>query len=99
MQNLYDSLYDDGDVFSTNLCKSVMEKISGQRDPNTLSNYFNFEGYISANESLGGKNVNIIHINIRSLRKNFDLLQSFLKCLPKPLDTVAITETWLQEHT
>lgn len=43
--------------------------------------------------------LNVIHINIRSLQKNFDGLKSFLSCLPKPPDIIALTETWLQEHT
>ena len=99
MENLYTSLYDDNDELSTNLELSVIEKISGQRDPNSLSRYLNFEDYISATESLCANYFNIIHINIRSLHKNFDALKAFLNCLPKPPDIIAITETWLQEHT
>lgn len=99
MNNLYDSLYNYGDVFSTDLGINIIEKISGQRDLITLSKYFNFEEYISATDVLDGNYFNVIHINIRSLRKNFDFLQSFLKCLPKPPAIIAITETWLQEHT
>ena len=52
MENLYTSLYDDNDELSTNLELSVIEKISGQRDPNSLSKYLNIEDYISATESL-----------------------------------------------
>lgn len=37
MENLFYSLYDDNEVFSLNLEFSVIEKISGQRDPNSLS--------------------------------------------------------------
>lgn len=86
-------------MFSPNLFLNEIEKISGHRYPNTLSKYYNFEEYISTTESLGSDYVNLIHINIRSLRKNFVNLQSFLKCLPKSLDIVVITETWLLEHT
>lgn len=76
-----------------------LEKIAGHRDANSLSKYYNFEDYISATKSLSTNYLNILHINIRSLHKNFDVLKSFLKCLPKPPDVIAITETWLQEHT
>ena len=43
--------------------------------------------------------LNILHVNIRSLQKNFDNLVCFIKCLPKPPDIIAVTETWLKEST
>lgn len=43
--------------------------------------------------------INIIHMNIRSLKKNFDTLQTFLNSFPKPLDVIALTETQLRSTT
>ena len=37
----------------------------------------------------------IIHLNIRSIRKNFSLLESFLSFNDDYFDVVALTETWL----
>ena len=98
MDNLYHSLYDDDDVF-LNIGLDVIEKISGHRDPNSLSGYYNFEDYVSTITTLKNSYLNIIHINIRSIHKNFDVLKSVLNGLPKPPDVIAVTETWLQEHT
>ncbi len=98
MENLYKSLYDDlnqnNDVFNTlNFELNIIENISGQHDVNYLPKYYNFEEYSSATESLGNNYINIIHIHIRYLHKNFYLLKSFLNCLPKLPDVIAVTET------
>jgi len=39
--------------------------------------------------------VNIIHINFRSLKKNFDHVRLLLSNIKYPLTAVALTETWL----
>jgi len=39
--------------------------------------------------------VNIIHINCRSLKKNFDHVSLLLSNIKYPLTAVALTETWL----
>ena len=103
MENLYSSLYEDyirnNDNDNSNIELSVIEQISGHQDINSLSKYFNFDEYSSTVDSLDNNYLNIVHINIRSLHKNFDGLKSFLSCLPKTPDIIALTETWLQEHT
>lgn len=104
MENLYKSLYDDlnennDTCTNLNFEVNIIDKISGQHDINCLSKYYNFEEYSADTETLGNNYINIIHINIRSLHKNFDLLKSFLNCLPKLPDVIAVTETWLQETT
>lgn len=103
MENLYSSLYEDCNFNNDNdnhtLALNVIEQISGHQDINSLSKYFSFDEYSAAIDSLDNNYLNIIHINIRSLHKNFDSLKSFLICLPKTPDIIALTETWLQEHT
>lgn len=104
MENLYQSLYDDNimnnDTANTfNLELNQIEKISGHQDISCLSKYFNIEEYTTATRSLDKNYLNIIHLNIRSLHKNFDSFKSFLSCLPKPPEVIVITETWLQLNT
>ncbi len=104
MENLYKSLYGDlnqnNDAFNTlDFELNIIENISGQHDVNYLCKYYNSEEYSSATESLGNNYINIIHISIISLHKNFYLLKSFLNCLPKLPDVIAVTETWLQESS
>ena len=41
---------------------------------------------------------NLLHINCRSLSKNFDSLCSTLDCINIPFTAVAVTETWLKQH-
>ena len=101
MENLYRSLYDDlinDDNNQThNFDLDIIEKISGQSDINTLSKYYNIEEYCELLEPMGNYYINIIHINIRSIHNKFDTLKSWLNCLPKPPDVLALTETWLKE--
>lgn len=101
MENLYKSLYDDiiHNDCDGNSDISVIEKILGGHDLNALSKYFSFEEYTSVTDPLTNNYINIIHINIRSLQKNFDLLKSMLNCFPKQPDIIAITETWLKDST
>ena len=39
----------------------------------------------------------LIHLNIRSLRKNFGVLTSYISALNFRFDVIALTETWLKE--
>ena len=41
--------------------------------------------------------LNILHTNIRSLRKNGDELSVYLESLNKKFDIVCLTETWITE--
>ena len=104
MENLYKPLFDDinqkeDNIDAFNFETNMITKISGQYDTNSLSRYFNFQEYNSATDLLGKSYLNIIHLNIRSLHKNCGSLKSLLTCLPKLPDVIALTETWLQEHT
>ena len=101
MENLYKSLYEDiiHDDDTLNFDIEVIKKISGQYDISSLSRYYNIEEFSSVTEPFGKNYINILHVNIRSFQKNFDTLKSFLSCLPKPPDVLAVTETWLKEST
>ena len=101
MENLYKFLFDDliQDDDTHNFDIDVINKISGHSDISALSRYYNIEEYSTETEHMGKNYLSIMHINIRSLQKNFDTLKSFLNCLPKPPDVLAVTETWLKETT
>jgi len=51
-----------------------------------LNDFFKFDG---------GSAINLMHINCRSLKKNFREIVNFLGLLSKPLAAIAVTETWL----
>lgn len=98
MENLYFSLYDllnDDDNNDNSEFIDTIGKISGNHDINAQSKYYNIDEYTSAVNTNTNYYTNIIHLNIRSLSKNFDLLRSMLNCLPKHPDVIALTETWL----
>ena len=43
--------------------------------------------------------INVMHVNARSLKKNLCNLESLLNNIPGPVSAIAVTETWLTEHT
>ena len=53
-----------------------------------MNDFFNFN-YVSA--------FNLMHVNCRSLKKNFGPLNDLLSHLTHPLCAIAVTETWLTE--
>jgi hypothetical protein len=42
--------------------------------------------------------INILHINCRSLKKNFGSIKGLFNFISFPLFAIAVTETWLTEH-
>ena len=54
-----------------------------------LCNFFNFNDC----------SLNILHINCRSLNKNFQNIKNLLYPISQPLTAIAVTETWLTEST
>ena len=53
-----------------------------------LGQFFNFDDKNS---------INMLHINARSLKKNFCNIESLLANIPGLISAIAITETWLSE--
>jgi len=43
--------------------------------------------------------VNLLHLNIRSMKKNFDQLLALLTNMSCPLSSIAVSETWLTESS
>ena len=49
--------------------------------------------------STGETNFNILHINCRSLNKNFNEVKNFISTVSNRLNVIALSETWLNEST
>src|SRR6188768_1208672 len=47
---------------------------------------------------LAGSNFNLLHVNCRSLQKNYDSLCSLVEYIKSPFIAIAVTETWLNPH-
>ena len=99
MENLYKSLYSDiihdDDTHSPIFDLNMINTSSGQTDIFFVSRYYNINQYISEVNTTGDRSINIIHVNVRSIHKNFDVFKTFLNSLPKLPDFIALTETWL----
>ena len=103
MENLYKSLYSDiihdNNTPASTFDLNIINKISGKSDIGSLSRYYNINEYTSEVITRGDRYINIIHMNIRSIQKNFDVFKTFLNSLPKPPDFIALTETWMRESS
>ena len=99
MENLCKSLYSDiihdDDTHSPTFDLNMINTIRGKTDICSLSRYYNINEYISEVNTTGDRYINIIHQNMRSIHKNFDVFKTFLNSLPKLPDFIALTETWL----
>ena len=82
--NLFDN-NDDYDMLSiSTLTKNYSRYVTDQDLPNLFKN-----------ETKAC--LDVIHINARSLKKNFNELENLLARIPNKLTAIAITETWLNE--
>ena len=72
---------------------------------NCQSNYFTLEDFNSKFNSIPRKNLNsnhfsLLHINARSLNKNFDSIEQLLSSLHTfPFSILGISETWLHSNS
>ena len=48
--------------------------------------------------SRGANAINLIHINCRSIKKNFRQVVTLVELLSKPVSVIAVTETWLNSQ-
>ena len=102
MENLYHSLFedlfsDDDHSNTPNYESDIIKTISGQSDLQSLSKYYNIDEFTTASKTIGHHYLNILHINIRSIKYKIDTLKAFIHSLPKTPDILAITETWLND--
>ena len=62
------------------------------------SNYFS-ENSVNALCGPHSNDLSLFHLNIRSIPANFSSLSLYLSSLKVDFDVIAISETWLREHT
>ena len=103
MENLYTSLYEgivNGNPRDTNdVGTEIIRTVNGHTDLISLSKYYSIEEYNKYIKTVSQSYFNILHLNIRSLQKNFDNLTSLLECLANPTHIIALSETWLKDST
>ena len=102
MSNLYNSLFADNDpsnnyTDTSDITMEVINQIHGHLDFDILSNYYDLTSYNKL-FPVNDNKLNIVHMNSRSLPKNFDKITAFLSCLSTPPDILAFTETWLTDN-
>lgn len=95
MENLYESLYDD--VISDNATDAddfgteIMRAANGHADLDYLSSYYSIEEYNSHTSTASQPSLNIFHLNVRSLHRNFDSLFSLVKCFNNVPHIIALS--------
>ena len=103
MENLYESLYDDviSDNFTDadNIGIKIIRAVNGHVDLDSLSNYYSIEENNSHISTTSQPSLNIFHLNVRSLQKNFHSLSSIVKCFSNQPHIIALSETWLKDST
>ena len=100
----------DGNVLQfLSACQAALQHLSFQGEhlsldeqyfSNTLNNFKRCDHYYSQNSQIfnfnSNKSIYILHLNIRSLAKNFDLLYEFVQQFPSSPDVIAVTESKLK---
>ena len=64
---------------------------------NQLKNQFSFQKVISFFNFNNHAGLNFVHVNCRSIKKNFGPLNNFLNLFSSKLTAIAVTETWLTD--
>ena len=97
MTNLYDTLFNNNEQEPINdIALEIINQLHGHVDFNCISEYHDITSYnkLFSEEQ---RNLSVMHMNARSLPKNFDKITVFLNSLVMSPDIIAITETWLND--
>ena len=95
MTHLYETLFHtEEQLTNDDITLEIINHIHGHTDFSNISKYLDLAAYNSLTTE-DKSNINIIHMNSRSLIKNYDKITAFLNSLSTPPDIIAITETWL----
>ena len=62
------------------------------------SSYFSIDEFNSTSKKLLKNYFSILHINIRSLNKNFKKLREYLSLVKRDFSVVALTKTWCNDN-
>ena len=99
--HLYETLFNDDEDDhdnSNDISMEIINQLHGHMDFQLVSKYYDLLTYNRLFYTAQSQNINIIHLNSRSLPKNFDNIQSFIKSLHTQPDISTITETWLTDN-
>lgn len=99
-ENLYNTLFSDIDnnQESDSIGIEIINSMYSSLNLDDICNYHDLTSYKSAIPNNSTDYINVLHINARSLNKNFDQVISFVKSLPKLPDVLCISETWLNAN-
>lgn len=98
--NLIESLFNINDESQADDDVELKKSNSLYSTLNTdeICKYHDLRSYTSAIPVNCLNYLNIVQVNARFLNKNYDNLTSLLKSLPKLLDILCISETWLKPN-
>ena len=73
---------------------------TNDQDLTLESNYFTIEEFNSTFKNLSHQEFSLLHLNIRSLNKNFDSFETFISTLNNfQFSLIGLTETWLHSNS
>ena len=61
--------------------------------------YISYEEHKNLNENVSADTLSILHLNIRSIKKNFENFKLFLSSLSFDFSIICFSETWLDESS
>ena len=93
--NLYDLIIDDNDQ-ENDISNAVVNTIFNTYDLTSICKYYSPNDVNSLLQS-NDNNLFIIHVNTRSLSKNFDNLKILLASIHTSPDVIGISESWLTD--
>ena len=97
MDHLYNTLFDNSDQQNqddNDITMQIINQMYGPMDFNCLSKYYDLIAYNNLISTVEN-NLNFLHVNSRSLQKNFDNIIAFMNSLSAFPDILTISETWL----
>ena len=78
----------------------TMENFNSKFKPQPTSNQYDSNTNIKRNNELYTRSLSLLHINARSLNKNFDSIELLLSSLQNfPFSIIGISETWLHTNS
>lgn len=97
MDHLYNTLFTDDmqqNRDTSDITLQIINQMYGNMDFDNLSKYYDIVSYNNLISS-HSNNLSFLHVNSRSLPKNFDNIIAFLHSLSSYPDILTVTETWL----
>ena len=98
MQNLLDSLIDDQDDSGNDFYLEILNDTHGHFDLNEISKYHDMTSYDNLSSNPANQ-LNLLHINARSLPDKSNQISAMLSSLKRSPDILCFSESWLQESS